>query len=84
MEEKDHDGEVKQPKDETPRYLTLKELSKSYQNRKRKIVKSPQVKKKFIPANFVQNNSENTVIYVSLNIRNFFFFFFFFFFPSLK
>lgn len=65
-EEEDKDNEVqevKQVKDDNPRYLTLKELSKSFQNRKRKIVKSPQVKKKFIPSNFVQNNTENTVIY---------------------
>ncbi|KAL0276301.1 UNVERIFIED_CONTAM: hypothetical protein PYX00_003899 [Menopon gallinae] len=61
--EEENTAEVKQVKEENPRFLTLKELSKSFQNRKRKIVKSPQVKKKFIPSNFVQNNTENAVIY---------------------
>lgn len=64
-EEEEKAAEVKQVKEENPRFLTLKELSKSFQNRKRKLVKSPQVKKKFIPSNFVQNNTENAVIYVS-------------------
>lgn len=62
-EDKEHDQEAKQTKDDHPRYLTLRELSKDFQSRKRKTVKSPQVKKKFIPSNFVQNNTENTVIY---------------------
>lgn len=63
--EDDKTQEMKQVKEETPRYLTLKELSKSFQTRKRKIIKTPPIKKKFIPNNYVQANTENTVLYVS-------------------
>ncbi|EEB19992.1 paramyosin, putative [Pediculus humanus corporis] len=55
--------EIKQIKEETPRYLTLKELSKSFQTRKRKVIKTPPIKKKFIPNNYVQTNAENAVLY---------------------
>ena len=58
--------EIKQIKEETPRYLTLKELSKSFQTRKRKVIKTPPIKKKFIPNNYVQTNAENAVLYVSI------------------